>query len=144
MRRTVVGSVVRVVWAAAAAAAATAAAAAAGNDDRVCGKQGEDSIFGFNGLSEYQPGSARMILSAPHGGYAAHPGVPDRQHGCYLNDTDACAFEGDPACASPGVKKCRIINRGDRYTIELSLIAADEVERILGKRPHLIFSHLQR
>ena len=38
----------------------------------------------------------------------------------------------------------RIINRGDRHTIELSLIAADEVERILGIRPHLVFSHFKR
>ncbi len=57
-----------------------------------------------------------MILTAPHGGYADHAGVPERQHGCYDNDTDTCSFRADPECASPEIKKCRIINRGDRLT----------------------------
>ncbi len=64
---------------------------------------------------QYQPGTAKMILSEPHGGYYDHNGIADREHGCYDNETDTCVFEGDPACAAPEIKKCRIINRGDRY-----------------------------
>ncbi len=48
-----------------------------------------------------------MILTAPHGGYSTHPGVQDREHGCYDNATDTCRFEGEAGCAAPEVKKCR-------------------------------------
>ncbi len=58
--------------------------------------------------------------------------VQDHQQG-----RQVCLTNNNPLKSS---KSCCF----SRYTIELTLLAADEVERILGVRPHLVFNHLKR
>ena len=67
-------------------------------------------------------GTVPVILSAPHGGRAALPGVPDRK--------------------GEGVKQFVTVLDGN--TFELSGKAADAIEKALGGRPYVVAAKFQR
>ncbi len=74
-------------------------------------------IFGRNGYIEYDPGDLPIVLSVPHGGTLRPEEIPDRIH--ELTDNDW------------GV-------------LEFARQVGAEIERIAGRRPHLIINHLDR
>ena len=66
-------------------------------------------------IFQYHPGTARIILSAPHGGGLKPESIPDRIPGCPV--VDDCVYEHDENCADD--TKCGITTVTDSYTIEV-------------------------
>ena len=93
---------------------------------------------------QYHPGTARIIISVPHGGYLEPEGIPDRIPGCLGSSPEEkeCIYKSNDSCANETL--CKITTVTDAYTIELATVMADTIEEQLGDRPHLIISNLKR
>jgi hypothetical protein len=72
-----------------------------------------------DGWIEYQPGTAPLVLIAPHGGTLLPTGLPDR------------------TCAG-----CETVN--DLNTQDLARVIADSFAARTGKRPHIVINRLSR
>ena len=73
--------------------------------------------FGRNQYVEYIPGDLPVIISAPHGGREKPEDIPDRADGTFAFDTN---------------------------TQELARAIADEFQRRMGHRPHVVICRLHR
>ncbi len=77
----------------------------------------------YKNFTYYQTGDLPIILTAPHGGEAEIPGVPDREGG-------------------PNVSM--FVTVLDDGTLELAQEVSDELYRILRKRPYLVAANFTR
>lgn len=75
------------------------------------------SYFGRNKYVEYIPGELPIILSSPHAGLLRPEEIPNRESGVTVRD-------------------------GEIH--DLALRTAAELEKLTGKRPHVVLMHLRR
>lgn len=99
-----------------------------------------DSIYSRNDYVEYQPGDLNVVLSVPHGGRLKPATIPDRDAGVFVNGKETY----DHSIKVKDVENLAVRQKSDIYTVELSLMVADELERLTGKRPHIVICQLYR
>uniref|UniRef100_A0A1I8IY09 N-formylglutamate amidohydrolase n=1 Tax=Macrostomum lignano TaxID=282301 RepID=A0A1I8IY09_9PLAT len=91
-----------------------------------------------DGQVQYSPGSACIVLSAPHGGRQRPDWISDRRAvGCETADGD-CRWNA----TCPG-SSCRALLYGDPNTREIATAVRDYLTED-GLRPHLIANHMDR
>ncbi len=103
-------------------AASPAADPASGSDASSAGNEAANKKASANAAITVVPGGLPIILTAPHGGHAALPGVPERK--------------GD---GSTGFNP-----RADSNTDILTGKLADALEKKLGKRPYVVIARFHR
>ncbi len=82
----------------------------------------------------YVPGDLNLIITAPHGGYTTPANVPDRHHGCVVNNT--CVFQY--GCTPQDATNCRVVTLRDQYTKEIAELFFDIVKNKTGRTPYLV------
>ena len=103
-----------------------------------------------------------LIISSPHGGHVAPDSVPDRDVSFMNNANKSSSSSYPSSSSSPSSSPSSsspskivyaindqkvappIITKPDDFTLELSLLLADELMQMSGKRPHVVINHLHR
>ena len=104
---------------------------------------GYTTKWGVKKFTEYQEGDTNIVLTSSHGGILKPDELPTRKKaGCYNKSTKTCVF--DYTCTERDEVNCRAVTVKDTNSRELAVELADELEKLMNKRPHVIATHLHR
>lgn len=92
------------------------------------------------GYIETQPGTLNVILCAPHGGRLRPASIPNRDAGGFINGRETY----DHSVPVKDFDRLPARVKGDMYTVEISILVADELKLLTGKRPHIVINQLHR
>ncbi|CAH1797084.1 unnamed protein product [Owenia fusiformis] len=102
-------------------------------------------VFGRYGYTECISGDLNVIIIIPHGGRLKPPDIPDRHNGCdYDKDKNECRWSHNCSVEKRDPENCAPVLSSDALTIDLAKRVANDLKVFLGKRPHVIISHLHR